>query len=83
MIHAITELLGMPDHESVKELSLLMNDIEVALKTKTITQQEYVSLMEDVERLRKITSAMGEAKLNQTINEAVRGLIELAKTVKF
>lgn len=86
MIKAITELLGflgIPNKETVNELALLMNDIEVALLSRTITEQEYVGLMEDVERLRKIIAAMGEARLNQTINEAIKGLIELAKTVKF
>lgn len=83
MIYAITKLLGLTDKGPVQEMSLLLNDIEIALKEKKLTEQEYVSLMEDVERLRKIIEDMGEATLNQTINEAIKALIELAKTVKF
>lgn len=82
MIYAITQLLGLTSRGPVQEISLLMNDIEIALKDRTITEQEYVSLMEDADRLKQIIVLMGDMELNQKINEAIKGLVELAKVVK-
>ena len=63
----------------VKELSLLMADIEFALNNKGISQTEYVDLMVDVERLRTIIQEAQDLALDQIIHEAIEGLIMLAE----
>lgn len=79
---AIKELLTHPDAR-VKELAELLADIGEALQQKTITEQEYVSLMVDTERLREVIGLAEDLDLNIKINEAIKGVIELAKLVKF
>ena len=83
MIYEITELLGLTDASpQLKELALLFNDVETALLNKAITTQEYVGLMEDIERLRQIIAVTAELELNIKINTAVKGLITLAQSAK-
>ena len=86
MITTITDLLKRETthndpHEAV-ELSFLLRDIEFCLQTRTITEQQYVELMVDVERLKKIIALKENLELNQLIHDAILGLIELAKAVK-
>lgn len=81
-ITAITDLLNRQDSEEVMEISILLCDIERSLECKAITEQEYVALMVDVERLKKIIALKKNLELNQLIHDAVVGIIELAKMVK-
>lgn len=81
-IQAITDLLERQDTPEVIELSILLCDIEGSLNAKTITEQEYIALMVDVERLKKIITLKENLELNKMIHDAVVGLIELAKMVK-
>jgi mannitol/fructose-specific phosphotransferase system IIA component len=71
------------DNARVKELAELLANIGEALQEKTITEQEYVSLMVDAERLRKVIALAEDLSLNIKINEAIRGIIDIAKMVKF
>lgn len=84
MIDAITKLLDRQDTPEVVELSNILALIEDGLRTTfdPISQQEYVELMADVERLKKIIELKGNLELNQMIHDAVIGIIELAKMVK-
>lgn len=84
MIEAITNLMNRQDSEEVVELSILLDEIENALNSKTLplTQQEYADLMIDVERLKKIIELKNNLELNKMIHDAVMGIIELAKMVK-
>jgi hypothetical protein len=81
-IQAITDLLERQDSEEVIELSILFCDIERSLDCKAITEQEYIALMVDVERLKKIIALKENLELNKLIHDAVVGIIELAKLVK-
>lgn len=81
-ISAITDLLNRQDSEEVMEISILLCDIERSLDCKAITEQEYIALMVDVERLKKIIALKENLELNQLIHDAVVGIIELAKMVK-
>lgn len=76
----ITELLLEKDKD-VQELAQILADIETALATQSITEQEYVSLMVDVERLRVVIYASDNARLCIMVHNAIRGVIELAKAV--
>lgn len=76
------ELLNHPN-DSVAELANLLVDVGEALQEKKITEQEYASLMVDAERLRQIIKLADDLDLDIKINEAIRGIIELAKMVKF
>lgn len=83
MIPAITDLMNRQDSNEVMELSILLCDIEGSLEGGTITQHEYVELMVDVEALKKIIALKNNLELNKMIHDAVVGIIELAKMVKF
>lgn len=67
----------------VQELALLLSDIHKALTDFQLTEQEYVGLMGDVERLKMIIKLSQTQELNLIVNQAIFGIIELAKTVKF
>ncbi len=71
------------DSESVKELANLLVDIGEALQEKKITEQEYVSMMVDVERLRQVIKLTEDLAIDIKINEAIEGIIEIAKAIKF
>jgi hypothetical protein len=81
-IAAITELMKRQDSEEVMQLSLLLNEIEGSLNAKTITEQEYVELMVDADRLWKIIGLKNKLELNQMIHDAILGIVQLAKLVK-
>jgi hypothetical protein len=81
MIQSITRLFGIPVDPTVTELALLLSDIEVALIDKSITEQEYVALMVDVERLRSVIKKTGRAEWNQLIHQSVTEIINLAAKV--
>lgn len=78
---SLRELLAIDDPH-VHELTCMLSDIAGALDKKTITQQEYVELMVDVERLRTIIALKENLELNKLIHDAVVGIIEIAKAVK-
>lgn len=67
---------------AVKELTDLLANISEGLKEKKITEQEYVELMADVERLRQVIALAEDLALNIRINETIKGIIELAKMIR-
>jgi len=77
----IQELL-LHDDEQVRTIGILLAEVEECLKSKQITEQDYVDIMADVERLRTIIALKKNLELNQLIHDAVVGIIELAKMVK-
>jgi hypothetical protein len=76
----INKLLLEKDKD-VQELAMLLADIEKALVSKAITEQEYVQLMVDVERLRAVTLAAADVRIDIMVHQAIRSIIQLAKTV--
>lgn len=83
MISAITNLLGLTHTDpALKTLAEILANVEESLLSKTISTQEYVALMVEVERLRKVIDLANDLELAQTIHAAITGLIELAKTAK-
>jgi hypothetical protein len=76
----INQLLLEKDKD-VQELALLLSDIEKALASKEITEQEYVNLMVDVERLREVILTAADMRIDILVHQAIRGVIQLAKTV--
>jgi len=77
----IQELL-LHDDEQVRTIGILLAEVEESLKTQQITEQDYVDIMADVERLKTIIALKKNLELNQMIHDAVVGIIELAKMVK-
>ena len=83
MIPAITNLLGLTHTDpALKALTEVLVDIETSLTQKTITPQEYVDLMVEVDRLTKVIDRANDLELRSTIHAAIAGLIALAKTAK-
>jgi hypothetical protein len=78
---SIATLLTSHD-TSAQDLGYLLSDIETALKSKALTQQEYVILMGDVERLRLIVKSSNNLQLDQAAHEAIVGVISLASLLK-
>jgi hypothetical protein len=66
----------------VKELAILIGEIEHALKDKAISQTEYVDLMVDVERLRTVIGEAQDLALDQIIHNVIAELINLAEMMK-
>ena len=77
----ITSLLLEKDAQ-VLEVATLLAAIETALVEKKLTEQEYVSLMVDVERLRAIIILADNTRINITLNQAIKSIIELAKLIQ-
>lgn len=83
MIPAITNLLGLTHTDpALTALTGLLVDIETSLTHKTITPQEYVDLMIEVDRLKTVIECANDLELRATIHAAIQGLIALAKTAK-
>lgn len=82
-LQAILDKLLMHLEPEVPELAQLLVDIKCALEEQRITEQEYVSLMVDVERLRLIVKKMQSLEVDILVNEAIKAVIELAKMAKF
>lgn len=81
MTGLIASLLLEKDAQ-VLEVARLLADIETALVDKKLTEQEYVSLMVDVERLRAIIALSDNVRVNIALNQAIKGIIELAKMIQ-
>jgi hypothetical protein len=81
MSTGLINMLLLEKDKDVQELAMLLADIEKALVSKEITEQEYVQLQIDVERLRAVTMLANDARIDIMVHEAIRGLIQLAKTV--
>lgn len=81
MSTGLINMLLLEKDKDVQELASLLADIEKALASKSITEQEYVQLMIDVERLRAVIYASDNARITIMVHDAIRGLIQLAKTV--
>lgn len=81
MTGLIATLLLEKDKQ-VQEVAQLLSDIETALVDKKLTEQEYVSLMVDVERLRAIIILSDNVRVNIALNQAIQGIIELAKMIQ-
>lgn len=81
MTGLIATLLLEKDKQ-VQEVAQLLSDIETALVDKKLTEQEYVSLMVDVERLRAIIILADNVRVNVALNQAIQGIIELAKMIQ-
>lgn len=79
---SISALLRHHDPK-VQEFALLLSDIETALKSGQLTEQEYVQLMVDVERMKKVIELANDLSLNITMNEVIYGLMDVAKSAKF
>jgi len=80
MPECITALL-IDDSAQVREVAQLIIDLEKALQDRTISRQEYNSLMFDIERLRLVISLSNDARVDIIIHQAVEGLVALAKAV--
>jgi hypothetical protein len=74
----LEQLLQYGDPQ-VTEFAQLLKDIKSALDEKKLTQQEYVSLMVDAERLKDIIALMERQALNVKINDAIKIIVEIAK----
>lgn len=81
MTGLIASLLLEKDPQ-VQEVAQLLADIETALVDKKLTEQEYVGLMIDVERLRSIIVLADNVRVNTALNQAIKGIIELAKMIQ-
>jgi hypothetical protein len=81
MIELITQLMSY-NNPHVKELAVLIEDIEYAIKNKLVSQTEYVDLMVDAERLRMVIQGAQDAALDKLVHQAIEGLITLAETMK-
>jgi hypothetical protein len=83
MTTAITNFLGLTHTDaSVRACQDLVREVEQALTAQTITTEEYVSLMIELERLEHIIQISGQIELTTAVHEALLGLIALAKTAK-
>lgn len=80
MSELITSLLidGSP---KVREVAQLILDVEKALTERTITKEEFHSLLFDIERLQEVIAESDNARVDIMLHRAVMGLIELAKAV--
>jgi hypothetical protein len=76
------EALLANTNKHVMTFTELLVGIEMALKEGDITQDEYIDVMIDVERLKKIITLKEDLELNKLIHDAVVAIIELAKMVK-
>jgi hypothetical protein len=86
MNESLTKLLNREDSPEVIRLADILALIHDGMDPNgfdPISQQEYVELMVDVERLKAIIALKKDLELNQLIHDAVTGIIELAKLVKF
>ena len=79
----ILDLSEFNHDPKVKAIEVVINTIAEAFEKKTITKEEYASLMRDVDYLRLAVSAKNQVELNQKIHDAVVMLVELAKMAKF
>lgn len=77
-------IFALLKHENIRarELGYLLSEISIALTDKTITEQEYVTLMIDTERLKKVIELSEDQELKLKVNAAFKVVIELAKLVK-
>lgn len=78
----VNELLGH-NESKVKQLAQLVGAIDSDLKDGLLTQDEYNSLMIDVERYKKVIEISNDIQLNAKINQMIHLLIEVAKYAKF
>jgi len=69
------------DELRVRELGELLNTIASALDQKKITEQEYVTLMIDAERLEEVMDLSEDLELRLKINAAFKVVIQIAKMV--
>jgi len=69
------------DELRVRELGELLNTIASALDQKKITEQEYVTLMIDAERLKEVMDLSEDLELRLKINAAFKVVIQIAKMV--
>ena len=74
-------MLLLEKDKDVQELALLLADIEKALVSKQISEQEYVQLMVDVERLRTVVLEAADMRIDIMVHQAIRGVIQLAMAV--
>lgn len=81
MSTGLINCLLLEKDKDIRELGVLLADIEKALIAKEITEQEYVQLMVDVERLRTTIMVADNARIDIIVHQAIRGIIELAKMV--
>jgi hypothetical protein len=82
----LTELIGELfgyNQPTVKNLALLLQDIEHDLSDGRLSKSEYDSLMLDVERCKKIIDVSNNIELNTKINQTIHLVMELAKYAKF
>ena len=69
--------------ENVKNLAGLLADIDKALSLGQLTEQEYVNLMIIANNLKLVIEASTQQELLIMANQALKIVIEVAKTAKF
>lgn len=78
----IDELFGY-NQSAVRNLALILQDIQTDLNDGRLSKSEYDALMVDVERCKKIIDVSNNIELNTKINQAIHLVMELAKYAKF
>jgi hypothetical protein len=66
---------------SIKTAAETANSYTELFKTGQISKEEYIQLMEDIERTNNINKSVHNQQILEYMNTAINGLINLAKLV--
>lgn len=69
------------DDPNVKQAADTANQYTELFKTGQISKEEYLELLQDIERTNNINKAVHNQKVLEHMNVAINGLISLAKLV--